>query len=112
MGALNELRDKAHATAREKGWYEHLAPGQKRNVGEALALIHCEVSEWMEEERMGHAGWWRDESGKPVGPDIEAADILIRLFDLAGHLGIDLDEAVRVKMEYNKTRPHKHGRLL
>lgn len=109
MGALNDLRDEAHGIAKEKGWYDNLPPGGRRNIGEALSLIHCELSEWMEEERLGHVGWWLDESGKPVGPDAEAADVLIRLFDLAGHRCTDLDAVVRAKMDYNKTRPYRHG---
>jgi len=46
---------------------------------------------------------------KPKGFDIELADVLIRIFDLAGKKGIDLDHALRVKMEYNKGRPYMHG---
>lgn len=40
----------------------------------------------------------------------EMADIIIRVLDLAGHRGIDLGRAVLVKMQYNSTRPHKHGK--
>lgn len=47
---------------------------------------------------------------KPKGFDIELADILIRVFDLAGAKGIDLDAALRVKMNYNKGRAPMHGR--
>lgn len=47
---------------------------------------------------------------KPKGLDIELADILIRVFDFAGHEGIDLDSALTRKMNYNKGRPPKHGR--
>lgn len=39
----------------------------------------------------------------------EISDALIRLFHLCGLLGIDIDTHVRLKMEYNKTREHKHG---
>ncbi len=44
-------------------------------------------------------------------PDIpfELADIVIRVFDMCGHYGIDLESAIREKMEYNKKRPYKHG---
>ena len=47
---------------------------------------------------------------KPKGFDIELADALIRIFDLAGRKNIDLDAALRRKLEYNKTRPFRHGR--
>ena len=47
---------------------------------------------------------------KPKGFDIELADIVIRVGDLAGALGIDLDAAVQRKHAYNLTRPHRHNR--
>lgn len=39
----------------------------------------------------------------------EIADTLIRVFDWAGRRGIDLNFHVKKKLEYNKTRPYKHG---
>ena len=47
--------------------------------------------------------------GKPEGFPIEIADTIIRIFDLCGYLDIDLEEAIRLKMEYNKTRSYRHG---
>ena len=40
----------------------------------------------------------------------ELADVIITGFSAAGKLGIDIDAAIRRKMEINKTRPWKHGR--
>lgn len=40
----------------------------------------------------------------------ELADALIRIYDLAGKMDIDLDWHVKLKMRYNSTRPHKHGK--
>ena len=103
---LNDLRDECHGIAKEKGWYSD----GDRNVGEALMLVVTEVAEAMEEVRVGRMGTYRDAlTGKPEGFEIEIADILIRLFDLAGYLKIDLDEAVRQKIAYNRTRPVRHG---
>ena len=48
-------------------------------------------------------------SAKPRGFDIELADALIRIFDLAGAKGIDLDAALTRKHEYNKGRERMHG---
>lgn len=104
--SLNELRDECHAIAKEKGWYDN----GPRNFGEALMLIVTEAAEAMEQHREGWDDlWFAEGSMKPEGVPIELADILIRTFDLAGSLGIDLDTAVRLKIEYNKTRPHRHG---
>lgn len=40
----------------------------------------------------------------------ELADVIITGFSVAGKLGIDIDAAIRRKMEINKNRPWKHGR--
>ena len=47
---------------------------------------------------------------KPCGIPFELADYAIRIFDACGRYGIDLEQAIRVKMEYNKNRPYKHGK--
>lgn len=47
---------------------------------------------------------------KPVGVPSELADIIIRTLDAAAAWGIDIDAAIARKIEYNATRPHKHGR--
>lgn len=39
----------------------------------------------------------------------ELADVIIASLSVAGKLGIDIDAAVRIKMEINKARPWKHG---
>jgi len=41
----------------------------------------------------------------------ELADIAIRLFDLCGGLKIDIEEEIIKKMEKNKLRPYKHGKV-
>jgi len=51
-----------------------------------------------------------DESDKPVGFVSELADIVIRVCDLAGAMEIDLETAIREKMDYNETRESKHGK--
>lgn len=46
---------------------------------------------------------------KPEGVPAELADVVIRCFDFADKYGINLDEAIRHKMVYNRTRPRRHG---
>nr|BFD64942.1 hypothetical protein BdHM001_36230 [Bdellovibrio sp. HM001] len=77
--------------------------------GDKLMLIVTEVAEAMEDVREGKTKLKIKPNGKPVGLPSELADIIIRTAQYATHLGIDLDEAVLLKMEYNKKRPHKHG---
>lgn len=49
-------------------------------------------------------------SRKPEGVAVELADAVIRIADLCGYLGIDLDTVISEKMAYNETRPFKHGK--
>lgn len=93
---LNKVVVRAHATANEKGWWDD----GDWNLPEKLMLIVTEVAEAME--------CYRD-STKSKGLESELADIVIRVADLCGKLGIDLDRAVREKMDYNETRPYRHG---
>lgn len=80
------------------------------NIPEKLMLIVTEVSEAMEDHRDGKVFTVETGDGKPCGLASELADVMIRVFDLAGALGIDLEHEIAVKMAYNETRPFKHGR--
>lgn len=46
---------------------------------------------------------------KPEGLGSELADIVIRVFDLAGLVGIDIAYEIQRKMKYNESRPYRHG---
>lgn len=47
---------------------------------------------------------------KPKGFNTEIADAFIRLGDLVGAFGIDIETAIQEKHEFNKGRPRMHGR--
>ena len=38
------------------------------------------------------------------------ASAVIKLLDICGHRGIDIESHVEAKIRYNKTRPYKHGK--
>ncbi len=45
-------------------------------------------------------------------PDDVFADTIIRIFDTCGHYGIDLEQAIEIKMKYNESRPYKHNKVI
>ena len=101
-----------------KGWWPYpinLAGGGFRlepdQIGAKLALIHSEVSEALEAVRDGKLDRYEnpDRPGKPEGLPSELADIVIRVADLAGALGINLEDAIADKVAYNARRVHRHG---
>lgn len=125
---INQMVDFAHGVASQSGWW--LPKGEAktalamlndhdldiaqevrdlllqvatkpRNVGEALALIHSEVSEAMEAARKDLND---DHLTDRKGLEVELGDAVIRIFDLAGGLGLDLGGAIVEKMAYNTKR--------
>lgn len=103
--SINELVNEAHQNAINKGFYE-----EPRTFGESIALMHSELSEALEDHRNGRGLleiYYEGE--KPCGIPVELADTVIRIFDTCGDLGIDLETAIQIKMDYNATRPIRHG---
>lgn len=101
---LDSLAKEVHDTSRSKGFWQ---TGRNDDVYAAkLALIHSEVTEWLEAIR------------KEKGEEeelLELADVIIRLLDLyqarkeAGLITLSVDEMLQYKADQNKERPHKHG---
>ena len=125
---LNGLARECYGVAASKGFHD-----EDRGVIEEIALIHSEASEWLEEVRDGHGPeehYYRNPEDKtetrgtfqifpdvgklwkPEGQAAEAADIIIRVMDACGNpkRRIDIARAVFEKLQYNKTRGHKHGK--
>ena len=107
---IRELQREVHETAVEHGWWDDFGPGAAPRLAK-LALVHSEISEAVEEVRDGtlHLSYPPDGSGKPEGMVVELADAVIRIMDLCEALGLDLQDAIDFKHEYNKTRPYRHG---
>ena len=117
---LNDLCKHAHKAALAKGWYD-----KERKLPELLMLTVSELAECLEADRkdklssnlaIGIQNGLHDcstESFEIFFKDTvedELADTFIRLADICGFYGIDIESHIRAKMAYNETRPKKHGK--
>lgn len=123
---INEIVNVVHLNALNKGWHE-----TERKPAEIHMLIVSEIAEATEEIRNNRPPIyqihkdsfdgnetttfvtpndpaWRSDV-KPEGEAVELADAVIRVMDYFGLKGWDLEEAIKAKHIYNKTRSHRHG---
>ena len=103
---INDYVKLANLRAEQKGfwvdWNENDTSAQINNaISCRLMLIVGEVAEAQEALR----------KNDPDNFAEELADIAIRLFDLAGGLGVDLETEINNKMAKNLKRPYKHNKL-
>jgi len=119
VAAVDRLTALCHGAAKTSGWWTNLKTGWDStpeshdvpykelqfSVPEKLMLIVTEVSEGMEGFRKNLND---DKLPQYKNLDVELADALIRIHDLAGAMKIPLGEIVVAKMEFNAQRPdHK-----
>lgn len=119
----NYLQNTCHEASKAAGWWHHAKTGLNLDevcrdpqtpmhqllagalVSQKLCLTHSEISEGME----GHRKGLMDDK-LPHRPmlEVELADAVIRIADLAGALRLDLGGAIAEKLAYNAQRPdHK-----
>lgn len=103
--AAEVLTDVCHGTARAAGWWNAADPNTSManplHFSNKLCLIHSEISEAMEGDRKS-----LPDDKLPHRPmrEVELADAVIRIFDLAGGYGLDLAGAIVEKLAYNAQR--------
>ena len=131
---INELVKNAHENAVKHGFWDY-----PLDFGTSIALIHSELSEALEEHRNGNPMIYYPHSkcmecggrcvpdvvdecpdnpetcgayqkGNPEGIAVELADAVIRIADLCGYMGIDLESVISEKMKYNESGPYRHGK--
>ena len=109
--SLNDLRDTIYDDAVAHGlWNEadnHYTSALKVK-GEATELVTAAMKVQMSDKLKSPS--CRDESMQAYQHDyeMELADCIIMALSVAGKLGIDIDAAVREKMEVNRKRAWQH----
>lgn len=94
------MLDYCHRISKAHGFWKEENGKVSRNIPEALMLIVSELAEAMEAHRKGDMVEFNE----------ELADVAIRLFDLCGGLGVNLEQEIDEKMKINVKRPFKHGK--
>lgn len=95
------LASECHGASSAAGWWEGLDVGDPHVIATKLMLMVSEICEAME----GHRKNLMDDH-LPHRPslEVELADAMIRIADLAGRLKLDLGGAIAEKMAYNAVR--------
>lgn len=92
---LNDYSKQITAWRAEKGFTTSW-----ENMPEKLMLVVTELSEAMEA--------YRHDDRKNFAEEI--ADTFIRLLDICGSIGLDIESEIKAKMAINEKRPFKHGK--
>lgn len=102
---INDMAARVHEANAK--WWKDLDTGKPltRNVGELLMLATSELAEALEGHRKDLMD---DKLPHRKMFEVEIADCLIRLLDIAGGLGLDLGGAFEEKMAFNAVR-HDHS---
>lgn len=133
VSGLNQLSKTIFRNNKEKGFWD-----REMNIGELLMLITSELSEALEAHRKGRkaelaefemdikrlglslSDFQNQENYHAIADNFklhikdsfedEIADAIIRLFDLCGSLGMDIETHIKAKVMFNKGRPRLHGK--
>jgi NTP pyrophosphatase (non-canonical NTP hydrolase) len=102
--AFNRVSEKLAADSAAKGFGDHF--DNELYVPTKLGLVVTEIAEGIEAHR---ADVMSDHLSGTPGLHEEMADAVIRLMTLGAELGIDLGQTIINKMQFNQSRPHRHG---
>lgn len=99
--SINDLVSYFHGKSTANGWWSEADKANPLVAPAKLMLIVSEIAEAMEGHRKGLQD---DKLPHRKMIEVELGDALIRICDLAGHLGLDLGGATMEKDAYNDVR--------
>ena len=106
--AVAILVRRCHGAAKKAGWHNDPLTGQPRSFQQnhalfpvRLMLIVSELAEAMEGHRKNLMD---DKLTDRKMEEVELADAVIRIFDLAGEMNYDIGSAIAEKLAYNAVR--------
>ena len=125
---LNDAAKQIHEDAKRKGFWD-----SERETGTLLMLCVSELSKALEADRKGRYADLKAYNECEKADDIfesdkevyelssfqslikdtfedELADTVIRILDLCGARGIDLEKHINLKLKYNRSRERMHGK--
>lgn len=108
----NRLMQVCHEASASAGWWDHQGQDLRTHLlestrfgralaAEKLCLVHSEISEAMEGLRKNLPD---DKLPHRRMMEVELADALIRILDLAGAMNMDIGGAMAEKLAFNRTR--------
>lgn len=112
LNGVNALQYACHHLSTRSGWWHKLVSDANPNpvsidpfnpdvFGCKIALIHSEISEAMEGGRKNKMD---DHLPHRKSEEVELADAIIRIMDLAGARNLDVAGAIVEKLAYNQQR--------
>lgn len=101
--SLNTLRDAIYEDAVAHGLWDdeedYMPTDCMYFIKDEVSELDCAAMDWEDDVCNDNSAFCE-----------ELADVIIMCMSVAGKLGIDIDAAVKRKMEINKGRPWKHGK--